>query len=48
MQTAKEIAPIRLEPKKRGDEARTATRYPVEGKQVAVTDKSDLPTWDEV
>ena len=48
MQTAKEVAPVRIEPKKRAEDTRTASRYPVEGKQVAVTDKTDLPTWDEV
>lgn len=48
MQTAKEITPIRLEPKKRGEDARTANRYPVDVKQAAAADKTDLPTWDEV
>lgn len=48
MQTANEIAQARKEAKTRPDDSRTANRYPVEGKQAAATDKSDLPGWDEV
>lgn len=48
MQSANDIAPARKDPKARTEDSRTPTRYAAEGKPAAASEKSDLPTWDEV
>lgn len=48
MQTANDIAPARKDPKTRAEDSRTVNRYAADGKQAAATEKTDLPTWDEV
>ena len=50
MQTAKELAAARKEQQARGNDSRTANRYPSEGKQAAAAaaEKNDAPSWDEV